>query len=251
MRPDVSLVIASYNSGGEIEATLGKVQTYFEKQPYSHEVIVVNDGSTDATEAALHTFSLCYPDLKILAHGRNMGKGYSIKKGVLEAKGRFVFYTDADLAYPIEGIEAFLKPLREGTHDVAIGSRVHAASCFHLHPRYFRYVYRRYLMSRFFNWTVRSLLGIRARDTQCGFKGFTAEAAKAIFSKVSIAGFAFDVEVLLIAHCLGYRIMEIPVTYIYGGEVSTVTIVKTGVQALADLMRIYLWNRQGKYRGSR
>lgn len=250
MRPDVSLVIASYNSVGEIKRTLGKVQAYFEKQGYPHEVIVVNDGSTDGTKAALQDFVPGYPELRVFTNDRNMGKGYSVTKGILEATGRFIFYTDADLAYPIEGIESFLKPLKEGTHEVTVGSRVHADSLFHLHPRYFRYVYRRHLMSRFFNWMVRTSLGIRVMDTQCGFKGFTAEAAKAIFSRVGISGFAFDVEVLLIAQRLGLRIIEIPVTYIYGGEVSTVKVVENACQALADLVRIYRWDRLGKYRGS-
>lgn len=249
MRPDVSLVIAAYNSVGEIEGTLGKVRAYFEKQPYSHEVIVVDDGSVDSTKAALHASSLRYPQLKVLANGRNMGKGYSIRKGSLEATGRFVFYTDADLAYPIEGIESFLKPLQDGTYHVVVGSRVHAHSLFHLHPRYFRYLYRRHLMSRFFNWLARTSLRIQVMDTQCAFKGFTVEAANAIFSRVQVAGFAFDVEVLLIAQRLGYRITELPVTFAFHGEVSTVKVIETACRALVDLVRIYLWDRRGKYRG--
>ncbi|MDE2058806.1 MAG: glycosyltransferase, partial [candidate division NC10 bacterium] len=164
MRPDISLVIASYNSVREIKESLRRLQAYFEKQPYSHEIIIVDDGSSDHTEATLGDFSLRYPELKVLGNSRNMGKGYSIKKGVLEAKGRFILYTDADLAYPIEGIEAFLLPLWMKSHDVIVGSRVHAASLFYLHPRYFRYVYKRHLMSRFFNWVVRAILGIRAVD---------------------------------------------------------------------------------------
>jgi glycosyltransferase involved in cell wall biosynthesis len=249
MRPDVSLVIASYNNAGEIEGTLEKALAYFEKQPYSHELIVVNDGSTDLTRVALERFSLRCPELRILVNATNMGKGHSIRRGILDAGGRYVFYTDADLAYPIEGIESFLAPLREGAYDVAVGSRVHASSLFHLHPRYFRYVYRRHLMSRLFNWTVRASLGIRVMDTQCGFKGFTGEAARAIFSRVGIRGFAFDVEVLLLAQRLGFRLVEIPVTFAYAGEVSSVRIMKTAFQALTDLTRIYLHDRRGQYRG--
>src|SRR6516165_8027847 len=138
MQPKMSLVIASYNSGCEIEKTLCHVQQYFGRQPYQHEVLVVNDGSTDTTEASLHGFSRHYPELRVLVNRKNMGKGYAIKKGILEATGWFILYMDADLAYPIEGIEAFLKPLQEGTYDIAAGSRVHAASVFQLHPRYFR-----------------------------------------------------------------------------------------------------------------
>jgi len=247
MRPEVSLVIASYNSRDEIERTLCRVQEYLGKQPYLHEVLVVDDGSTDGTEAALLDFSQHYPELQVLGNGRNMGKGYSIKKGVLEATGQFIFYTDADLAYPIEEIEAFLKPLRQVTHDAVVGSRVHAASRFHLHPRYFRYVHKRHLISRFFNWIVRQLFGIQVLDTQCGFKGFTAEAAKAIFSRIEIRGFAFDVEVLLVARRLGYRVAELPVIFAYEGEVSTVKFLKIACQTPIDLTRIYWWDRRGRY----
>ncbi len=247
-RPDVSLVIASYNSGAELEETLEVVQSYLDKQPYSHEIVVVNDGSTDPTPATLERFSLRCPELRILVNGRNMGKGYSVTRGMLDTNARFVFFTDADLAYPVETIDAFLGPLRDGTHDVVVGSRVHTGSVFHLHPRYFRYVYRRHLMSRTFNWMVRTSLGIRVMDTQCGFKGFTGEAARAIFSRVEIHGFAFDVEVLLIADRRGFRILELPVTYAYGGEVSTVRIIRTASEAAADLLRIYGRDWRGRYR---
>jgi dolichyl-phosphate beta-glucosyltransferase len=247
MRPALSLVVAAYNGSDEIERTLCRVQQYFAKQAYPHEVLVVNDGSTDSTDASLRVFAQHYPELRVLVNEGNMGKGYSVKKGVLQATGHFIFYTDADLAYPIEGLEAFLKPLREASHDAVVGSRVHAASRFHLHPRYFRYLHKRHLMSRFFNWLVRRLFGIHVMDTQCGFKGFTAEAAKAIFSRVGIRGFIFDVEVLLIARRLGYRVAELPVIFAYEGEVSTVKVLKIVCRTLIDLRRIYWWDRWGRY----
>jgi dolichyl-phosphate beta-glucosyltransferase len=250
-RPDVALVIASYNSGAEIEETLETVQAHLDKQPYSHEIIVVNDGSTDPTPATLERFALRCPELRVLVNGRNMGKGYSVTRGMLSTDARFVFFTDADLAYPVETIDAFLGPLRDGTHDLVVGSRVHPGSVFHLHPRYFRYVYRRHLMSRTFNWVVRASLGIRVMDTQCGFKGFTGEAARAIFSRVGIHGFAFDVEVLLIAQRHGFRILEVPVTYAYDGEVSTVRVLRTAAEAAADLVTIWGRDWRGRYRAAR
>lgn len=248
MRPLVSLVIPSYNSAEEVPDTLRKVQAYFAKQSYLHEVIVVNDGSQDHTAATLKALAEDYPELVALHNDLNMGKGYSIRRAMLESSGRYVFYTDADLAYPIEELERLLTPLMAGLYDVSVGSRVHEASSFRLHPRYFRYVYRRHLMSRFFNWIVRFSLGLRVMDTQCGFKGFTAGAAKAIFSQTRISGFAFDVEVLLLAQRLDLRIIEMPVTFSYGGEVSTVKIIKNACQALFDLSRIYRWDRRGIYR---
>jgi dolichyl-phosphate beta-glucosyltransferase len=252
MRPDVSLIVAAYNSAREIEQTLARARAYFDKQPYLHEIVVVNDGSTDGTAAALALVSRDYPQLRILDNSSNMGKGYAIRRGVLVATGRFIFFTDADLAYPIEGIQAFLQPLWDGTHSLAVGSRVHASSVVHLHPRMFRYIYHRHLMSRLFNWLARTSLGVTVMDTQCGLKGFEADAAREIFSRVLISGFAFDVEVLLIAQRLGYRIAELPVTCAYRGEISTVRILRHAASALKDMVRIYLRDRRGGYgRGAR
>jgi dolichyl-phosphate beta-glucosyltransferase len=179
---------------------------------------------------------------------RNRGKGYSIKRGVLEANGHYVFYTDVDLAYPIETLELFLPRLMAGNYEVSVGSRVHDASRFCIHCRHFRYVYRRHLMSRLFNWVVRTSFGLSVMDTQCGFKGFTAEAAKAIFSRVGISGFTFDVEVLLIAKWLGYQVAQLPVNFVYNGEASSVKVLNIVARTLLDLIKISWWNHQGKYR---
>jgi glycosyltransferase involved in cell wall biosynthesis len=248
MRPDVSLVVAAYNGAAEIEETLAAVRAYFDKQPYPHEVVVVNDGSTDGTRAVLAAIARDYPQLRVLDNAANVGKGASIRRGVLAATGRFVFFTDADLAYPIDGLPTLLQPLWEGTHAVAVGSRVHASSVIHLHPRYYRYIYNRHLMSRLFNWLARASLGLRVMDTQCGFKGFEAEAARAIFSRVRTSGFAFDVEVLLIAERLGLPLVEVPVICAYRGEVSTVRIAHHAAEALRDLVKVALWARRGDYR---
>jgi dolichyl-phosphate beta-glucosyltransferase len=248
MRPDVSLVIAAYNGGADLERSLTGIRAYFDKQPYPHEVIVVDDGSTDATGHVLDAVARDYPQLTVVHNTRNSGKGYAIRTGVLRATGRFIFFTDADVAYPLEEIEAFLPPLWDGTHTVVVGSRVHRASMVHLHPRHFRYLYRRHLMSRFFNYVARASLGIRVMDTQCGFKGFEARAAHKIFSRARIAGFAFDVEVLLIAQRLGCPILELPVKCVYDSDITTVRIARHAAGALRDLARIYLRNRRGAYR---
>jgi dolichyl-phosphate beta-glucosyltransferase len=248
MRPLVSLVIPSYNGVDKILETLRTTQAYFAKQPYVHEVIVIDDGSQDYTAATLKVLAAGYPELAILHNDRNRGKGYSIKRAVLEANGHYVFYTDVDLAYPIETLDSFLPPLMAGNYDVSVGSRVHNASTFRIHCRHFRYVYRRHLMSRLFNWLVRTSFGLRVMDTQCGFKGFTAAAAKAIFSRVGISGFTFDVEVLVIARWLGYRVAELPVNFVYDGEASSVKVLNIVARTLLDLTKIYCWNCQGKYR---
>lgn len=246
--PDVTLVIASYNGGRELTDALRHMERFFTERPYGHEVIVVNDGSTDGSGAVLESAARHATALRVLTNDRNMGKGFSIRRGMLEAAGRFVFYTDADLAYPLESLDAFLDPLQAGLADLVVGSRVGPESFVQVQPRHFRYIYRRHLMSRSFNWLVRALLGIRVMDTQCGMKGFTAAAAQAIFSRVTVPGFAFDVETLLIAHRLGYRILEQPVLCIYRGEVSSVRLWRDATHAMVDLAGMVLRDRKGYYR---
>jgi dolichyl-phosphate beta-glucosyltransferase len=246
-RPDVSLVIACYNGGQDLSATLEQLERFLAGRPYGHEVIVVDDGSIDGSAAVLASAARDTVTLKVVTNDRNMGKGFSIKRGMLEASGRFVFYTDADLAYPLESLDSFLEPLRAERADLVVGSRVQPESFVQVQPRHFRYIYRRHLMSRSFNWLVRALFGIRVMDTQCGLKGFTRAAAQAIFPRVTVRGFTFDVEVLLIAHRLGYRILERPVLCIYRGGASSVKIWRHATRALVDVADMALRDRRGFY----
>ncbi len=244
---DVTLVIASYNGGRALGATLEQVERFFAQRSYTHEVVVVDDGSDDGSTAALTAAAGRSRALRVLVNDRNLGKGTSIRRGVLAATGRFVFYTDADLAYPLASLDDFLEPLRAGRAEVVVGSRVEPESFVQVQPRHFRYIYRRHLMSRSFNWVVRALLGIRVMDTQCGMKRFSALAAQAIFARVTVPGFAFDVEALLIAHRLGYRILERPVLCVYRGEVSSVKLWRDAARALTEVGRVWGRDRRGEY----
>lgn len=245
--PEVSLVIPSYNSRHDLEITIAQAHKYLHKQSYSHELIIVNDGSTDATEDMLREVQPLYPHLRVLHNNRNRGKGYSVRRGVLSASGRFVLYMDADQAYPIEAVDALLAPLREGVCEIAVGSRMHPLSCVQLHPSHLNYLYCRHLLSRTFNRVIHRLFRLPVSDIQCGLKGFEANAARSVFSLVRTSGFAFDVEALLIAHRLHYRIAELPLTCIYRSDASTVRLLANAGGVLCDLLKIFLWSRQGRY----
>ena len=157
-----------------------------------------------------------------------------------------MLYTDADLVYPIEGVEPFIRALERGA-DVAIASRSHPGTLFALHPRHFSYIYQRYLVGRTYINVVNRLLALGVSDTQAGFKVLRGHAARTIFRRTTLYDFAFDVEALFIARQLGYRIVELPVYFLYLGEQSSVQLVKDSALMLADLLKIRRNGRQGVY----
>jgi glycosyltransferase involved in cell wall biosynthesis len=178
-----------------------------------------------------------FPFLRLVALDRNVGKGGAVQQGILASRGRWVAYTDADLVYPVEGIGPFVAALEAGA-DVAIGSRSHPETLFLLHPRHFSYIHRRYLVGRLYIWVVNRLLGLDVTDTQCGFKVFRGEVARTIFARTTLHDFAFEVEALFIARQLGYRLVELPVRFLYLGEQSSVQLVKDSIRMLYDLWTI-------------
>jgi dolichyl-phosphate beta-glucosyltransferase len=241
----LSVIIAAYNEEQVIEASLERVARYLQDTERP-ELIVVDDGSRDATRDIVRAFSTRYPFVRLLGNDLNSGKGYAIRRGVLASHGRWVLYTDADLVYPIEGIEPFVAALEAGA-DVAIGSRSHERSVFALHPRHFSYIYHRYLVGRAYIRVVNQMLQLGVTDTQCGFKAFRGEIARDIFARATLDDFAFEVEALFIARQLDYRIVELPVYFLYLGEQSSVQLVKDSIQMLRDLWLIRRASRRGGY----
>jgi dolichyl-phosphate beta-glucosyltransferase len=242
---DLSIVIAAYNEERVIAATVERVARYL--GDCGNELLVVDDGSRDRTAALVADLQRSYPIVRLLRMDRNRGKGAAIRAGVLAARGRFVLYTDADLVYPIEGAAPFVRALESGA-DVAIGSRSHDRTLFALNPKHFSYIYQRYLVGRAHIRVMQSLLGLAVTDTQCGFKCFTAEAAREVFSRVTLGGFAFDVEVLYVASQLGYRIAELPVYFLYLGEQSSVELARDSVRMLRGLLQIRRNGQKERYR---
>lgn len=237
-KPFLSVVIPAFNEEARIASTLQKLVSYLRRQPYSWEVVVANDGSTDRTAALVGqwTSELEAVRLKTLPHG---GKGWAVKHGMLEATGQYRFMCDADLAMPLEQLTAFLERMAEG-YDIVIGSRQIAGA------RRFNEPPMRHVMGRLFNWAVRLLAVGRFQDTQCGFKCFTGEAAQELFRLQQTRGFGFDVEVLYLALKKGMCVLEMPIDWHHQRD----SKVRAGTDSLAmlrDTLLVRWRDLRGKY----
>jgi len=234
----LSIVIPAYNEEARLPATLETVIAYVRASNFDFsEIIVVDDGSSDGTGALVERT----PGLHLLRNPGNRGKGYTVRHGMLEAKGEWILYTDADLSTPIAELEKLCAALKRENADVAIGSRALDRSLVGVHQSAFRE-----LSGRAFNLFMRLVTGLPFRDTQCGFKLFRASAARQIFSRQKLDGFSFDVEDLVIAKSLGYRAIEVPVVWnnVEGTKVS----MFSGVQSFVDLLAIRWRAIAGRYR---
>ena len=234
--PFLSVVIPAYNEERRLPATLARVRAYLRGLAREHEIVVVDDGSSDATAQVARQEG---DDVRVLRHEPNRGKGYAVRRGMLAAKGARRLITDADLSTPIEELARLETEIERG-FDVAIGSRAVAGALVEVHQPAYREV-----MGRLFNALVQALLLPGLSDTQCGFKLFTARAAHAVFSVSSLDGFSFDVEALYVARHQGRRIAEVPVTW--RNDAATRVGLGGGAAAFADLARICLRARRGAY----
>lgn len=237
--PFLSTVIPAYNEERRIRPTLGRIREYLDKQAYTSEVIVVDDGSIDGTARVVAEFQASWPALRLIRTGRNRGKGYSVKTGFSNAEGEILLFSDADLSTPIEEADKLIAAIRSGAA-VSIGSRALDRSVVRIHQPWYRE-----LMGKIFNRFVRLIAVQGIHDTQCGFKAFTREAAMNLISRQRIDGFSFDVEILYIARRLGYVIREIPVTWI-NNDNTRVRLIQDSLGMLIDLLRIPLIHRTRK-----
>jgi dolichyl-phosphate beta-glucosyltransferase len=227
----LSLVIPAYNEAGRIGGTVAHVCSYLDRQPYDWELIVVIDGGpADAADEARASAG-ARSNVRVLENDMNRGKGYSVRRGFQDARGDRLVFIDADLSLPIEGLEGMMQRFDAGA-DVVIASRTAPGSRAEGAPPA-----GRDLMSKIFNLAVQAIAVPGITDTQCGFKGFTARAAKAIFSAASSDRFGFDVEALFLARKHGFRIDELPVTVRYHGG-SSVNRMSDGVRMFADVLAI-------------
>jgi dolichyl-phosphate beta-glucosyltransferase len=237
---DLSLVIPAYNEAERLEDTMREVLAWAEGRDV--EIVVVDDGSSDATPRLLEAIARDDTRVRPIRLTENLGKGAAVAAGVLAARGDFVAFFDADLAYPLDQLDALVAPLREGA-DVAIGARdLHAENTT-------RYGAVRRVATAVFNGLVTATLGLRVRDTQCGFKAFRRSAGRALFSAVTIRGFGFDVEMLFLAARWGLSIARVPVRMRRHGS-SSVRIVHDSVEMAGDLLRIRLRALGGRYPSS-
>lgn len=239
--PFVSVIVPAYNEGECIESTLATITGYLRARFSRFEVIVADDGSTDDTGRRVAEFAAREPSVRLVAFPENHGKGFVVRQGVLAARGDAVFFTDADLSTPVEEIEKGLAGLEAGC-PVVIASRRHPESVIALSQGPGREA-----IGRAFNLFVRGLLSLPFYDTQCGFKCFTGAAAREIFSLARVDGFAFDVETIVIARRLGYRVREIPVHWTNSPD-SKVRPVRDLLFVVKDLLRIRRNDSRGLYR---
>jgi len=229
--PTISVVVPAYNEENRLGDTLPVIYGYLKEHYPQFELIVVDDGSIDRTPSIVQEFAQQHPEVRLLSYQPNRGKGYAVRTGVLQSRGEWVLFSDADLATPIEELASLAAKLREG-YDIAIASRaVRGANLVIRQPWY------REFAGRSFNLMVQLLAVPGIHDTQCGFKLFRQEAAREIFSRCEENGFSFDIEVLHVALRLGYRIAEVPVHWMHR-EGSKVRLLRDAVRMFAALLRI-------------
>lgn len=239
----ISIVIPAYNEQDRLAATLAVILSFLDREQWQFaEVVVVDDGSTDGTARLVEDISARSPVVRLVRNPGNRGKGYSVRHGVLEAKGDWILFTDADLSAPIEEMDKLIVTARERRAAVVVGSRALDRSLITVHQSGFRET-----AGRVFNLCVRLLTGLPFSDTQCGFKLFEAEAAREIFRRQRLERFGFDVEVLFIARRLGFISAETPVRWSHS-EGTKVRMLHDSLNMFLDLIRIR-WNHlMGRYR---
>ncbi len=236
--PFLSLIIPAHNEALRLPDTLKQVFEFISGQPYNTEVIVVENGSDDNTFKIAQEYAANYTQLRILQNTQR-GKGRAVRQGMLEAQGEYCFMCDVDLSMPLTEINKFLPPVSDG-NDIAIASREAAGAVRYNEPYY------RHFVGRVYNGLIRTLALPGLQDTQCGFKCFRAGVAKDLFSRQTLPGWSFDVEVLFIARLLGYKIVEIPIHWYYSPH-SKISVVRDSFKMGVDLITIRLNALRGIY----
>lgn len=238
--PQYSIIIPAYNEAARLGSTLDRVLNYVAANGWDAEVIVVNDGSRDSTADMVRECAQRFPFLKLLENPGNRGKGYSVRNGMLHATGELLLFSDADLSAPIEEAPKLFAAISQG-NDIAIGSRW-------IRPdlQTQRQSLLRQLYGRAFNLALRLILGLTQKDTQCGFKAFTREAAKKIFPQQKIERWGFDPELLFLARRAKMRVAEVPVAWAHV-EGTRISPLRDGMRMLSEILRVRWYALSGKY----
>lgn len=206
--PFLSIVVPAFNEAQRIGRSLAAIHWYLASKRYSAEVIVVDDGSNDSTAEAVSSVIEHWPSFRLIRNDQNRGKGYSVRRGVLEAHGEYVLFTDADLSAPIDQTGMLIAAIESTGADAAIGSRALQRELIGVHQPLFRE-----WGGICFNLAVRLFTGLKLRDTQCGLKLFRREATRRAFEYMRAERFGFDPELLFLVERWGGRIVEIPVRW--------------------------------------
>ncbi len=242
-QPYLSVIIPAYKEGERIGRTLLEVEKYLNGQNYDYEVIIIVDGSKDNTAEVARNYSSQVRNLRVIDNPENHGKGYVVRQGLLEARGKYRLFMDADGSTSITHLDKFMPEFKKG-FDVIIGSRDIEGAFIQIHqPKY------KEILGDLGNWAIRIILGLWAYpDTQCGFKIMTQKAAEEIASRMVVDRFGFDFELIILAHKLGFKVKQMPVRWL-NEEGSTVTLLGPNgyLQVFIDLLKTKWRLLTGKY----
>lgn len=236
--PFLSIVIPAYNEEHRLPRTLEQIFAFLDKQSYTAEILIVENGSNDQTLELAGKFAAQHQNLHVFEE-KIRGKGNAVRRGMLEARGEYRFFCDADLSMPIAEINKFIPPVLNNS-DIAIASREVPGAVRYDEPYY------RHLTGRVFNNLIRLLVLPDLQDTQCGFKCFRAEVAEEIFPYQKLTGWSFDVEILYIAQRKGYQIREIPIDWYFKAD-TKISVFQDSWQMFLDLLTIRRNARRGLY----
>jgi len=236
----LSIIIPAYNEEKRLPNTIKKIAKYLASFSFQSEIIIVDDGSTDGTAKLAEEMTFLYPCLRVIHLKKNRGKGCAVRSGILEAKGKYILFSDADLSTPISEAEKLLVYLKSG-YDIAIGSRKLPQSKIEV-----RQPFLRELMGSVFSIMVQVLVVQGVKDTQCGFKCFTQKSALRIFREQRLNGFGFDVEVLYLASKYGFSVKEVPVRWSDSPR-TTVKLMRDSIKMFLDLLKIRYNDIRGRY----
>jgi dolichyl-phosphate beta-glucosyltransferase len=238
-----SIVIPAYNESSRLRPTLDTLLRYVHDQQWDVEILVVNDGSSDDTAQVVREYGKIHLEILLLENPGNRGKGFSVRNGMLHARGDICLFTDADLSSPIEEAQKLLAAINAGA-DLAIGSRwLKAELQTERQPLY------RQAFGRIFNLVLRVVLGMRFVDTQCGFKAFRREAVQRIFPLQKIERWGFDPEILYLARRAELKVAEVPVVWAHS-EGTRLSPVKDGIRMFGEVLRIRWYALTGAYNAS-
>ncbi|MDA0709976.1 MAG: glycosyltransferase [bacterium] len=245
----VSLIIPAFQAESFILQSLERLLAYIQSAPHILEILIVDDGSTDATSERISGYLAKHPGkrIKLITLDQNVGKGEAIRQGVQLVQGDLILFTDCDLPYAFSDLNALIETLKHTRADVVIGSRMHPDSVYHIRSTNLSYIYVRHTSGRLFNAFINLFTRLSMADTQAGLKGFTKSAARICFGKMTVSGFAFDIDLLVCARLNKLAIETVPLNFNYDSEMSTVSFLKHAFLMTMSISHIAVKKLTGHY----